>query len=172
VTGRPLLPSGVAPGARLAPAPRHPNQRLHRLGQNAPQVDRRPLPVRAEARPDVRASPRGPRASTSRSEDVGPSRGRRRDEPRRAGSPGDPDGRDPGPRPGGEDRRDPPERGRAGKADKAKGAQTAAGKARAALSKTSRAEAAAETATKPAAKTTAKATATKPAAKKATTSKK
>jgi ribosomal protein S20 len=66
-----------------------------------------------------------------------------------------------------------------GKADKAKGAQTAAGKARAALSKTARAEAAAaakaaapaeaKTASKPAAKATTRKAAAKPAAAKATT---
>jgi ribosomal protein S20 len=67
----------------------------------------------------------------------------------------------------------------AGKADKAKGAQTAAGKARAALSKTARADAAAKAAaattdtptpSKPAAKaTTAKASTSKTAASKAKT---
>jgi ribosomal protein S20 len=67
----------------------------------------------------------------------------------------------------------------ASKADKAKGAQTAAGKARAALSKTARADAAAKaaaTAAEPAARTTAKAPAkagtkspSKPAAKSTTT---
>ena len=44
----------------------------HRLGQNAPQMDRRTLPVGPEACPQLRAAPRGPRPAPRHREDARP----------------------------------------------------------------------------------------------------